>query len=365
MKTIVFLCETVAFGVGRQFTDMICELAITARANLIVIVSPRRSDHRFIERLKVAGVDLYFLDMEREISFRDVQSMLRFYKIITKSGGPSNSLLVGVSAKGGALARIASLCFGFRTIYIPHASPIAMASGLKRQLYLGIERLLSFRRVHVVATSKTEKALVESFVDPLKISLIRNGLAQSEIMTLRERRARYQVGTALRLGFVGRLDEQKDPMKALDIVRSISSSIPVELMIYGEGPLRERLQQAADELAITVRFEDYKPFRDVCSHFDILLNTSRYEGSPYLFLEAAAANLPVITTDVGGATELQESGVPVLIVCHDNQTQEILSFIKGVTLNFELGSKAISVAYTSKEMASGYEELFERQIATF
>ncbi|MAS60366.1 MAG: hypothetical protein CMQ07_04580 [Gammaproteobacteria bacterium] len=365
MKTIVFLCETVAFGVGRQFTDMICDLAITGTANLIVIVGPRRSDHHFIERLRVSGVNLYFLDMEREISWRDIQSMVRFYRIIASSGGASDSLLVGVSGKGGALARIASLVCGFRTVYIPHASPIAMASGVKRQLYLGIERLLSLRCVHVVATSKVEKALVESFVDPLKITVIRNGLAHAEIETLRERRTTHRLRTTLRLGFVGRLDEQKDPMKALHILRSISSSIPVELMIYGDGPLREKLQQAADELSVAVRFMGYKPFTEVCADFDILLNTSRYEGSPYLFLEAAAANLPVITTDVGGAAELQESGVPVLIIHHDNQVQEIVTFVKGAGLNREPDAKKISATYTSKEMASGYEELFERQIGTF
>lgn len=48
--------------------------------------------------------------------------------------------------------------------------------------------------------------------------------------------------------------------------------------------------------------------------FDMFLLTSRYEAMPYVLLEALAAHLPIVSTEVGGARTVIEDGVNGYIV---------------------------------------------------
>jgi glycosyltransferase involved in cell wall biosynthesis len=48
--------------------------------------------------------------------------------------------------------------------------------------------------------------------------------------------------------------------------------------------------------------------------FDVFALSSNYEAFPYVYLEALARGLPIVTTDVGGASAVVEAGVNGYIV---------------------------------------------------
>lgn len=125
-----------------------------------------------------------------------------------------------------------------------------------------------------------------------------------------------ETGT-VRLGFVGRLTQEKNFTLALEAFTEILARVGVrlpapELHVYGDGPL---LPAARAEVARRrlggVFFHgwvDPGEIPAVMTAFTALLLTSREEGLPYVLLEAMAAGCPVVATAVGGIPDLVEHG---------------------------------------------------------
>ena len=81
---------------------------------------------------------------------------------------------------------------------------------------------------------------------------------------------------------------------------------PWRLRVCGEGPLREALETRLRQQGLdrAVSFEGYVrhgvELLDRYRHADALVITSRSEGLPQTVVEAFAAGLPVVSSDVGG-----------------------------------------------------------------
>jgi glycosyltransferase involved in cell wall biosynthesis len=65
--------------------------------------------------------------------------------------------------------------------------------------------------------------------------------------------------------------------------------------------------------------------------FDALVMPSRYEAMSYVMLEAAAAGLPMVLTDVGGASTVVENGINGLIVPNDDDPTELAEAMRTVS----------------------------------
>jgi len=91
-----------------------------------------------------------------------------------------------------------------------------------------------------------------------------------------------------------------------------------QLVVVGDGPDRARLQALAATLpAGAVRFTGEVPRNDVgrwMAAADALALCSGYEGLSHVLLEAMAAGLPVVVSDVGGNRALVQQGYDGLIV---------------------------------------------------
>ncbi len=120
----------------------------------------------------------------------------------------------------------------------------------------------------------------------------------------------------LRILFAGRLDRQKRPDLAIEIVRGlIAERLPVELDVWGgahldpdyfrfpsRAPAGIRMRGSFDGLA-TLPLEEY----------DLMLVPSKWEGLPNTLLEAMGNGLPVMAAAVGGVPELvtERTGWPI------------------------------------------------------
>lgn len=96
--------------------------------------------------------------------------------------------------------------------------------------------------------------------------------------------------------WIGRLEPQKDPLLALQIMKTMGG----HLTILGDGALRGDIERriAAMGLEMRVRLAGYVP--EIESYLvaaDALLITSRYEGGPAVAVEALAQGVPVVSTD--------------------------------------------------------------------
>lgn len=109
------------------------------------------------------------------------------------------------------------------------------------------------------------------------------------------------LGDALVLGNIGRLVEQKNQMFLIDVFAAVKKKQPqAKLLILGEGPLLQKLQEHAAMKAISddVIFTGSVPnVPDYLQAMDAFLLPSLFEGLPVSLIEAQAAGLPSFASD--------------------------------------------------------------------
>jgi glycosyltransferase involved in cell wall biosynthesis len=168
---------------------------------------------------------------------------------------------------------------------------------------------------------------------------------------------------------VGRLAEVKDHRSLqLAFAEVTRRRGDCRLEILGDGPLRKELEQLTAKLGISERVRFLGAGLDVggfLSRIDAFVLSSLSEELPMTVLEAMASSLPVISTAVGAVPELVgESGCGWLSPPGrpDELASAMLNAASAPALR-QYGARARSYVereYSTRVMASGYEELFKR-----
>lgn len=163
-------------------------------------------------------------------------------------------------------------------------------------------------RVRVVSESLKELVERKFRIDPEKIDVLPvfvdvENIEKAEGLDLKKV---YGEDTLIVLA-VGRLQPEKNFTLAIRAFKTLHAFHPKSVFILlGSGPLEDRLRKDAENLGVSgsVIFLGWRD--DVYAHYkgaDILLLTSDFEGYGMVLIEAAAASLALVSTDVGIAKE--------------------------------------------------------------
>lgn len=151
---------------------------------------------------------------------------------------------------------------------------------------------------------------------PSRIHIVPLGLELSALTTLPVA-AGAATGTVV-FGYVGRFVEIKNLPLLIEAFAAVSRQAPgARLMLIGDGELRGDLEAlvARHGLQRIVELAGWREdLEDVYRMIDVLVLASRNEGTPVAVIEAMAAALPVIATDVGGVPDVVTDGVTGLLV---------------------------------------------------
>lgn len=111
------------------------------------------------------------------------------------------------------------------------------------------------------------------------------------------------------LGMASRLIPLKRIDRAIVLIRKLSEAgLDIELRIAGEGPERAALEERVRQNGVSARVRFLGLIADMPGFYrtiDVLLLTSEVEDLPVTIIEAIAAGKAIISTDVGGVSELK------------------------------------------------------------
>jgi glycosyltransferase involved in cell wall biosynthesis len=194
----------------------------------------------------------------------------------------------------------------------------------ERALYYPADKLILSRFPGVIAVSEPiRRTLVRWGAEPARVRVLLNGVdpqayCRDEALRQRMRRQLGYEAKHVVLGAVGRVERQKRfdvLMQAMS--RLAAARTDLRLVVAGEGSLLEPLRRQVDRLGLTDRVQllGHCPnMREIYQAFDLLVQSSDYEGTPTVVVEALALQIPVVATDVGGTRQLIAHGQHGLLV---------------------------------------------------
>ena len=145
------------------------------------------------------------------------------------------------------------------------------------------------------------------------------------------------------IGTVAALRPEKNIARLIRSFAAANQRVPARLVLIGDGPEREALEHLvhANNVRDRVRFAGHVPQpAELIKSLDIFAMSSDTEQMPISLLEAMAAGLPTVATDVGDIrVMLPESAGPFVTACDDDAlSTAMIAMIERADLRLELGA---------------------------
>ncbi|MCA9049259.1 MAG: glycosyltransferase [Planctomycetaceae bacterium] len=246
-----------------------------------------------------------------------------------------------------------------------------------RRKRMVVNRWLTGRRDRFVAVGQAvRQALIDNEGLPAeRINVIYNGIPLAAFAAAKQTEDVGAVREELGFGandfvvvIVARLDQIKDHSTALRAVARAAEQVPeIRLLIVGDGPERTGIESEIQRLEIgrVVRLAGTR--RDVprlLAAADVGLLTSVSEGIPLSLIEGMAAERPVVSTDVGGVSEVVDAEhTGLLVPAGDDQAlSDVLVRLAGDSLLRQklgaAGRRRAESLFSDRQMHERYAELY-------
>ncbi len=236
--------------------------------------------------------------MSRHIGGSDVVATRH---VTRRAADTQADVLHGHGAKGGAYARLASAAHAVR-VYTPHGGSLHYGRGSPVGfMYLGLEQMLMRRTELFLFESAYGRDVFTAKIGAPKslVRVVHNGVTADEFVEIAPQ------ADATDIVFVGELRMLKGVDVLLDALAQLArEGHTLTATIVGDGPDAALFRAQAERLGVAARFPGAMPARTAFALGRCLIVPSRAESLPYIVLEAAAAALPLVVTNVGGIPEI-------------------------------------------------------------
>jgi len=303
---VVHVIEPMEHGVFIWVIDMANNL-VENGYEVTVIHSLREATPANWRELFDSRVKLIHIQMGRAIN--PVTDIKALFKITRELKRIKPDVIHGHSSKSGVLARAAGFILrqNKRTLYTSHAIHYPLIKQrLKRSIYKLLELFAYWMGGTVIACSKREYDIILEEItnnNPARLRRISNGinLAQIEVKDYSQKKAD---GEKIRIGVLGRISNQKAPWVFASIAKQISAKYGnVEFVWVGCGEPEDEVPLREAGVKITGFLNRDKAIKEVAK-LDIFLQTSLYEGLSLALLEAQAAGIPAVVSNIPGNDEV-------------------------------------------------------------
>jgi glycosyltransferase involved in cell wall biosynthesis len=288
-------------------------------------------------------------------------SILRFSRWLK-----SNKIRIvhGHGYKSDILGLIAARLAGCKMISTPHGW--SKEADRKLMFYEALDRL-SFRFMdYVCPLSDDLLESVRGYTPSNKLKLILNGVDLNEVAA--QPKIQKRLPEYFYIGYIGQLIQRKDISTLIQAVKILTeNNINVQLLIVGDGPEKNNLTVLSQELGIQDRVEFFGYRNDAISFLksmDVFVLPSLLEGIPRCVMEAMAAEVPVISSDIPGSRELikhNQTGLLYPVKDAKKIADYIMDLFNNTSLRNYLVKNArslVSDKYSNNHMAEQYTKMY-------
>ena len=260
---------------------------------------------RDLARFQMRGIGTHVLPMvRRPAPLSDAAAVNRLAALLRQL---APDLVHAHSTKAGLVARLAARRAGIPVLYTPHVFAFEMqVPSLMRRAFREAERRLVPLTACLIAVSRAELAQALALgYPPARVRLIPNGIPlPPDASPPPPGERRYD------LVFIGRFCRQKGidlMIAALERLLARRPGMRVAVMGGGSRAIERRLAALRGPVTC-LPFDEAEAVEHLLAESRVLVMPSRWEGLPYLLLEAMAAGTAVAAADVGGVTDVVTDG---------------------------------------------------------
>lgn len=319
-KRVAFYTDAKAWGGAEVYLTQLARGLDEAGWCVTLFTSDRRATDAWVEdneRIGIGGARFRPTRVIDRGGFREALRLFKGFELVHFNKTSPRTCLPGIPAARRAGARIV-----VSTEHIA-APPESRYPFRARQLTHLIRRANRLLDRIIVVSNMSRRTYIESYeADPSRILTIHNGVDLSRFTREPGSGAPLtdlglEVGDSVAV-VIGRLCAGKGHETALAAAPAICEKVPrFKLLIVGSGPLQEELKRQAQErgVADAVVFAGFRgDVPALLAACDLLMLPSDAESLPLSVLEAMAAGLPVVATDVGGISEAVDDGTTGVLV---------------------------------------------------
>jgi glycosyltransferase involved in cell wall biosynthesis len=362
MKKIIHVTEALGGGPVHSISQLAKQQVLDGFEVILVhSLRPDTPPEALLDQLFPTPIHRIVVFMTTPISFwKDLSSMLQLMKIFRQL---RPDIIHLHSSKAGVLGRVAAYLTHcqHRVFYSPRGFAFLRqdVSPLKRRLYLCFEQISAYFGGTLVACSGTEASFAKYNAGLQHVALVENSVSLEQIHITSGSNS-----DTLRVVTSGRICYQKAPTRFREIATQlldepanfvwigdiwVGHGVSVdELLIDGALPTNLTItgwrnrQEVFDELAIS----------------DIFVLLSLWEGMPLALIEAQAAGLPAVVSDVIGCRDVVLNNVTGFICSStDEAVEKVRLLIRDQDLRQRMSVNARSMALQRFSVQRMHQEM--------
>ncbi len=265
-------------------------------------------------------------------------------------------------AKGGLYGRLAARSLGLPSVYTPHGGSLHyMWLALPGALYLASEWLLAKIGSGMIFVCNYERQV---FISKIGLAgkpgvVVYNGLWPTEFTKVEPAQGAADVF------FMGDMRFLKGVDVLVNALARVNSKRRTTANLVGDGPDLAHFQKQVQSLGLTemVKFQGRMATAEALKSGHVLVMPSRAESFPYVILEAAAGQVPMIASDVGGISEI----LPPQHLCPPDNAEALarhiemaLSIPDAIREDARALSDKIRSAFSAADMARKITEFYQQ-----
>jgi glycosyltransferase involved in cell wall biosynthesis len=326
--------------------------------------------------LKEAGYEVFYLsNIERINTFR-FSILFRLVRILKEH----NVDIIHCHAHKSTVYGTVAAVLAKTPVVMAHVHGLGRSRNFRRKLM----NFLLFKKINKivpVAKSVREDVLKNNWSVPEeKIFVLENSIDYRRFadVSISKEDAKKMLGLpsdAFVFGTIGRLAPTKGLLYLIEAFPKVKEQKPsAHLVLLGDGPCRAELEQQASNMSCrdSIHFLGYRDnIEQLLRGMDVFVLSSVAEGMPRAILEAMAAGVPCVATEVGGIPEIiSGNNVGVLVSPKDSEAlAEAMISIANITdekleKQVEKAQNRVRQFYSHQIVQEKLRKLYESEFKT-